>query len=227
MSEIHVAPCPGPSEPERNPLGHCRKGGKCRLLHGPDLSLKKQKEAVCNQAAEFCEQVENKPGVCKTKKAPIKKESPDALAGAVEAQIPQKDTHLSPQESHKAWEKAMSFHDMPSPQKMARVFGYALTLGDSPAWHDFSRFAEIYLSEEERAKLAHAALKALGGNDLLHVIADAFSRAGPPREAWYNPLPEAREWADWATSNRYVRLATSSCHCLVLKSQPRLMSNLI
>ncbi|MBB94655.1 MAG: hypothetical protein CML68_08640 [Rhodobacteraceae bacterium] len=93
----------------------------------------------------------------------------------------------------------MSFHDMPSPQKMARVFGYALTLGDSPAWHDFSRFAEIYLSEEERAKLAHAALKALGGNDLLHVIADAFSRAGPPREAWYNPLPEAREWADWAT----------------------------
>ncbi|WP_370049322.1 MULTISPECIES: hypothetical protein [Salipiger] len=55
----------------------------------------------------------------------------------------------------------MSLYAKGAHKRVARMLGFALTLGDEAGWHGFHTVLKARLTREERAALAFAALKSL------------------------------------------------------------------
>lgn len=68
----------------------------------------------------------------------------------------------------------MSTLQKPRHQSVTRSIGYALTLGDEPAWHGLTIVMLARLEEEERAALAYAALKSLTEDNAYRVASVAM-----------------------------------------------------
>ena len=64
----------------------------------------------------------------------------------------------------------MSLYAKPAHKRMARMLGFALTLGDGITWRSFAAVAFARLTREERVALAWAALWALDEDDAVAVV---------------------------------------------------------
>ena len=88
-------------------------------------------------------------------------ENPGAAATAAGAKNVLEAAKLPDQNTPKRGRSAMSKWASTEHKKVVRTIGYALTLGDEAAWHGLTIVLMVRLSDEERAALAFAALKAL------------------------------------------------------------------
>lgn len=84
---------------------------------------------------------------------------------------------------------------------MARVLGYALTLGNFDGWADFRAVAVVRLSASERAAQAYALLTSLEPDQAETVAAVALRAADAPLPAFLGGMEDARLWASCASGS--------------------------
>lgn len=90
---------------------------------------------------------------------------------------------------------AMSECADPGHKSVARIVGYALTLGDFEDWAGAAAVLEARLNPKERAALAWAALRSLDDEDAEAVAWHYFGGAGMPAPALFDAKDEAALWA--------------------------------
>ena len=92
----------------------------------------------------------------------------------------------------------MALYAKPAHKKVARVVGYALTLGSADAWANAVAIFAARLTEAERAGLAWAALRSLPPAEAEDVAKALFGGAGQPVPPLFNFMDQAAHWAGWA-----------------------------
>lgn len=125
-------------------------------------------------------------------------ENPGAAATATGADTTLEAGKLQRQDIPKRTSNAMSLFAKRGHKRVAKVVGYALTLGTADAWADASAIFAARLSDRERAGLAWAALRSLDPAHAEDVATALLGGAGQPIAPLFNPMDEAALWADMA-----------------------------
>jgi len=101
-------------------------------------------------------------------------------------------------------------------KRMARVLGYALTVGEASAWRGFSVVAMARLSVQERACLAKAALISLPEE-----VADLVNEPvqSGPLPAFLSLLEDAKYWASNASRNEKKAYALAAFGAMAASDQ--------
>lgn len=103
---------------------------------------------------------------------------------------------------------------------MARVIGYALTLGDADTWAGFASVARARLTSEERAALAWAALRALDTPEQAELVAETvLHSADYPLPTFLSPMDDARWWASFASLKERKAYALAAYEALPMREQ--------
>lgn len=104
-------------------------------------------------------------------RASLAKKNPDALTGATGATVLEKRDVSHTDDTPKPGRNAMSLYAKDAHKAVARMVGYALTLGDSDSYLALSDVLALRLTDQERAGLAYAALRALDTDNAENIAA--------------------------------------------------------
>ncbi|KPP85802.1 MAG: hypothetical protein HLUCCO07_01765 [Rhodobacteraceae bacterium HLUCCO07] len=102
----------------------------------------------------------------------------------------------------------------PAHKRMARILGYALTLGDHQGWEAFSALAQARMTDQERAALAWAALKSLDPDQAEMTAAAVLGSADAPLPPFLGGMEEARSWASYANRSELKAYALATYEAL-------------
>ncbi|WP_439524657.1 hypothetical protein [Marivita sp.] len=126
-------------------------------------------------------------------------EAPTAPGRAIGAKLDAKQDVTGTRQKQKKSKSAMSLFAKRNHKKIARAFGFALTLGSNAAWFKFGFLLQVRLTSRERAALAFMALKSLERGEAINVALAAIpDGAGPPIPPLLNFQDEAVFWSDFA-----------------------------
>lgn len=87
----------------------------------------------------------------------------------------------------------------PAHKSVARMVGYALSLGDLDNWAEAAAVLEARLAPQERAALAWAAIRSLDADSAEKVARYYLRGAGMPAPTLFDAKDEAALWAVAAT----------------------------
>lgn len=83
--------------------------------------------------------------------------------------------------------------------RAAKVLGHALTLNTFDGWNGVTLVWSARLPKPERVQLAWAALRSLDWQDAYATAEAVLGKSTPPGPSLFNPMPEARFWAERST----------------------------
>jgi len=107
----------------------------------------------------------------------------------------------------------------PEHKRMARMLGYALTLGNADAWSGFGYVAATRLTDTERAALAFSALSSLDPEQATMTAAASIGAAGVPLPPFLGGMDEARFWASCANRSELKAYAIAAYEALSVTDQ--------
>ncbi len=139
---------------------------------------------------------------------PTKNAVPGATVHGVHSK--EKASRLSAEYTAKRGFNAMSKFAKPAHKAVARIVGYALTIGDADGWLDVAAILPARLTDAERAALAYAALRSLTPEQAELVAATLLGSAGDPLPAFLGGMSDARHWASWAAPRELGAYALSA-----------------
>lgn len=154
----------------------------------------------------------------------LKKENPDALAGAIgatyEAGNFKAEGYRNPvTSSNRKSDSTLARLMKPQHKRMSRMLGYTLTLGTPEAWAGFRFVAGMRLSEGERAMMAYFTLTALRPESADRTACTAIGSAGDPLPTFLGGMEDARHWAKWANARELKAYAIACFEAMSAKDQ--------
>jgi hypothetical protein len=110
---------------------------------------------------------------------------------------------------------AMSLYAKDEHKRAARMLGYALTRGTADAWLDAAAVFAARLTQQERAGMAFAALKAMDRDDAAMTAEAALcAGAGQPQAPLFGFMDQAAFWADMAEAEELEAYCLASFNAM-------------
>ena len=154
--------------------------------------------------------------------------SPTAPGRTIEGKLDAKQDVAVPQIKQKKSKSAMSLFAKRVHKKIARAFGFALTLGTDVAWFKFGFLLKMRLTSRERAALALMALKTLKRDEAIKVALAAIPEgAGPPIPPLLSFQDEALFWSDMAEPEELQAYAAASFFSMSVEAKSNFVQDLL
>ena len=108
-----------------------------------------------------------------------------------------------------------------------KVFDHALTLDCFDGWNGAAAVWSARLPKRDRVQLSWAALRSLDWHDAYITAESVLGTSTPPGPSLFNPMPEARFWADRSTTAELDAYALAAFEAMTADRQAAFLGHVL